>query len=218
MAPVRFDIEGVIGTGRARFDLTGGIETGVAVRIAEFLTANPDAATIHINSPGGDALEGAAIMAEVERHGGVTVLVQGIAASAATLPMVAAKEVIMHPAAMVMIHEPSVWGGGTADELRATAAQLDKMSETYAKAYARHTGHPVSLIAAWMKAETWLTAQEAVELRFADRIEAQAPPSPVAAFDYTRFRAAPAELVQAAHKNGWAAGSPDPSTKEKHNA
>lgn len=202
----------------ARFELNGDIETGQASRLAGFLAANPGAVTLHINSPGGDALEGAALMAEVERHGAVTVRVQGIAASAATLPMVAAQQVIMHPAAMVMIHEPSAWGGGTADQLRDTAATLDKMSATYAAAYARHTGHTVSRIAAWMKAETWLTAEEAVELRFADQIEKAKAPQVVAAYDYTKFRQPPEGLVRLAQKNGWATGSPIPKSKEKKNA
>lgn len=207
MAPVRFDIEGVI-----------GMEQATPGALGRFLSENPGPVILAINSAGGDAMAGAAMMAEVERHGRVTVQVQGIAASAATLLVVAAHEVVMHQAAMLMIHEPYALADGTADAHRSAADALDKMARTYAEAYARHTGHSVERLLAWMKAETWMTAEEAVALRFADRIEAQAPPPPLAAFDYTRFRAAPAELVQAAHKNGWAAGSPDPSNKEKHNA
>lgn len=203
----------------SRFALNGDIEAGAASRLASFLLHNPGSVTLFINSPGGDALEGAALMAEVERHGEVTVHVQGVAASAATLPLVAAKEVVMHPAAMVMIHEPSAWGGGTADELRDTAAALDKMSATYAAAYARHTGHPTARIAAWMKAETWLTAEEAVELRFADRIEAaDKHPQMVAAYDYTKFRQPPEGLVRLAQKHGWATASPADKSQEKKNA
>ncbi|SEC27697.1 head maturation protease, ClpP-related [Rhodobacter sp. 24-YEA-8] len=202
----------------ARFQLSGDIESGVSDRLAAFLSANSGNVTLFINSPGGDALEGAAMMAEVERHGAVSVHVQGIAASAATLPMVAAREVIMHPAAMVMTHEPSAWGGGTADELRDTAAALDKMTATYAEAYARHTGHPVARIAAWMKAETWLTADEAVELRFADRVERAQPPQMVAAYEYSKFRQPPEGLIRLAQKNGWVTGSPDPTSQENKNA
>lgn len=191
-----------------RFELNGDIEAGIARRLGEFLDDNPDLVTLHINSPGGDALEGAALMAEVERHGAVIVCVQGIAASAATLPMVAAKKVILHPAAMVMIHEPSAWGGGTADQLRDTAAMLDKIGTTYAEAYARHTGHSVTRIAAWMKAETWLTANEAVELRFADQVEEAKAPQMIAAHDYSKFRRPPKSLVQLAQKHGWVPAAP----------
>lgn len=203
----RFDIEGLIGQDAA---------TPAVLR--RFLTDNPGPVLLSINSAGGDAAAGAAMMADVERHGRVVVQVQGVAASAATLPVVAAQEVTMHQASMLMIHEPYAFADGTADAHRLAAEALDKMTRSYAEAYARHTGHPVANILAWMKAETWMTAEEAVELRFADRIEAQAQPSPLAAFDYTRFRSAPAELVQAARQNGWAAETPEPKTKEKHHA
>lgn len=201
-----------------RFELNGDIETGAASRLAGFLSASAGAVALYINSPGGDAMEGAALMAEVERHGAVTVHVQGIAASAATLPMVAAREVIIHPAAMVMIHEPSCWGGGTADELRDVAAALDKMSVTYAEAYARHTGHPVARVAAWMKAETWLTAAEAVELRFADRIEKSQSPQMAAAYDYTKFRQPPDGLLRLARQYGWVSDTPASQSKGEQNA
>ena len=203
----RFYIEGVIGEASNK-----------PADLRHFLTKNTGPVIVSINSAGGDAMTGAAMMADVERHGRVTVHVLGLAASAATLPVVAAHEVIIHAAAMLMIHEPYALADGTADAHRMAADALDKMSRTYAEAYARHTGHPVDRILAWMRVETWMTAQEAVELRFADRVEAHTPTPPLAAFDPTRFRAAPAELVQAAHKNGWAAGTPDSQTKENHHA
>jgi len=204
-----------------RFDITGGIgtEANNAAKIGAFLRANPGEVSLFINSVGGDAMEGAALMAEVERHGKVTAYAQGVVASAATLPLVAARQIIMHPAAMLMIHEPAAMMGGTADDHRSAADALAKMAQTYAAAYARHTGQPVQRVAAWMKTETWLTAEEALELNFCDRIEAFEDAAPmVAAFDYTKFRAAPGELVRLALKNGWAAGTPVHSQMEKENA
>lgn len=122
----------------------------------------------------------------------------------------------MHPAAVLMIHEPATSGGGTADELRTVAETLDKLSGTYAAAYARHTGHSISRIAAWMKAETWLTANEAVELRFADRVETQpGEQAGAVACDYTKFRHAPDELVRMAVKNGWVAAPPEHQTQQE---
>lgn len=200
-----------------RFKLQGDIKDGDASRLTDFLTENPGKVIVEINSPGGAATEGAALMAEIERHGHVTAYVTGIAASAATLPMVASQEVIVHATAMVMIHEPAASGVWTADEMRDTAQTLDKLGRTYAEAYARHTGHSVARIAAWMKAETWLTADEAVELRFADRIEGAETPQMVAAFDYSKFNQPPEHLVRLALKNGWAAASPD-QQKETDNA
>lgn len=206
--PARFDIKGDIGVGRACASVLG-----------EFLRENAGPVILHVNSGGGDATEGAALMAEVERHGRVTAIVQGIAASAATLPVIAAQTIVMHPAAMLMIHEPWAMAGGTGDGHREIAATLDKMTMVYARAYARATGHPVTRVAAWMKQETWLTAEEALELNFCDRIEgASDAPKMVAAFDYTKFRAAPAELVRLTQKHGWAAASPDQQDKELYDA
>lgn len=206
---------------RPRFDIQGdiGTEANTSAQLGAFLRNNPGEVAIHINSVGGDAMEGAALMAEIERHGKVTAYVQGIAASAATLPMVAARLIVMHPSAMLMIHEPAALTGGTADDHRSAADALGKMAQTYAAAYSRHTGQPVNRLLAWMKEETWLTAEEAVELNFCDRIEAFEDAAPmVAAFDYTKFRAAPGQLVRLAVKNGWAAGTPENSKMEKRNA
>ncbi|NUB43649.1 Clp protease ClpP [Fertoebacter nigrum] len=207
MAP-HFTLEGVIGEA-----------PNTPADLRQFLNANSaSAVTLSINSPGGDAYAGAAMMAAVEGHGGVTVHVRGIAASAATLPVVAAQKVVIHHAALLMIHEPAALADGPADTHRMAADALDKMSGVYAAAYAKHTGHSVDRILAWMRAETWMTAEEAVELRFADQIEALTAPMMLAAFDYTRFRSAPVALVQATHKNGWAAGSPDSKSKGKQDA
>lgn len=184
---------------RPRFSLEGDIGEGklTATALAEFLSAYPEDVDVYVNSRGGVAMEGAAMMAEIERHGRVTIHVQGVAASAATLPVVAARTTIIHPAAFIMIHEPSQYSGGTADDHRETAASLDKLSRGYAEAYAKHTGHPVERIASWLKAETWLSASEAVALGFCDHIEGD-PEQPIQACagDYSRFRFTPPELLK----------------------
>ena len=175
-----------------RFNLHGDIETGTDTKLAAFLGENPGPVVLVINSGGGNAAVGAAMLAEVERHGRVTARIQGLAASAASLVAVGCYDVLIHPDAMFMIHEPAVETGGTADDLRDVAAVLDKMNLTYAKAYARHTGHPVETILEWMKVETWLTAEEAVELRFADQVETPEEPGTIKALaDFTRFKAVP---------------------------
>lgn len=194
-----------------RFDLKGDIGVGGVTcdALTQFLAKHPDGATIFINSPGGNAVEGAAMMAEIERHGRVTVHVQGIAASAATLPVVAAKTAIIHPAAVLMIHEPSSFAGGTADEHREMAGALDKLSRTYAEAYSRHTGQPLKRIESWMKSETWLTADEAVVLGFCDQVEATtAEVIQASAFDYSRFRSAPSEFLNLLNSRGDAGNAP----------
>ncbi|MBL3569022.1 hypothetical protein BV509_18550 [Rhodovulum sulfidophilum] len=176
-------------------------------RIGAFLDDNAGVpVVIAVNSYGGIASDGAAILAQLEQHGQVRVEVLGVAASAASLLVMGAAEIAMHRAAHLMIHEPSNLAWGTADDLRREAGMLDKISETYAQTYARATGHPVERIRAWMAAETWMTADEALALNFCDRLfgDDDAPQSePVAAFDYTRFKAPPPELVRLAVRNGW---------------
>jgi ATP-dependent protease ClpP protease subunit len=194
----RYDIAGEIGEGNAR-----------AEALSAFL-AQHAGQPVHvvINSPGGIASEGSALLATMERHGNVTVHIEGMAASAASLAALGGRTVLMHTDALLMIHEPSAFTWGTASEHRAGADMLDKMTGVYAAAYARATGQPVELVAAWMAEETWMTAQEALELNFCDGIEGEASKGrPVAAFDYGRFRNAPRELVALAMAKGWAGKS-----------
>lgn len=178
-------------------------------RIGFFLVENSGTpVTFLVNSYGGSASDGAAIMAQLEQHGQVRVEVIGVAASAASLLIMGAAEIAMHAAAHLMIHEPSNLAWGTAEILRREADMLEKISETYAQAYSRATGHPVARIRAWMAAETWMTAGEALALDFCDSTfgeEAGPSPEPVAAFDYTRFKSPPPELVLIAEQEGWVA-------------
>lgn len=201
----------------ARFDLKGEIGQGTAraATLATFLKDNPGAVDLFINSPGGDALEGAALMAEIQRHGKVTAHLQGICASAATLPAIAAHRIVMHSAAILMIHEPASTVCGTSDILHAAGEALEKLTDIYSAAYASATGNDQALIRAWMKAETWLSAEDAKELNFCDEIEATGTVSaPVAAFDYTKFKAPPTHLMHLAIENGWATASPEMETQD----
>ena len=200
-----------------RFDISGAIGEGDATSAAlgRFLDANPGAVEVVFNSFGGIASEGAGLFAELERHGGATAIVQGIAASAASLAMLGARRVRVHDAALVMLHEPAALTMGTADDMQATADSLDKIGAVYAGIYARATGNPVARIAAWMAEETWLDATECVALGFADEVLSGStePAVPVAAFDYRKFRSAPAALVQMALANGWATELPISKTE-----
>ena len=189
---------------RADYAIDGEIESGAAQLLTAFLDANPGPLTIALNSYGGVAVEGAAIMAAMERHGQVTVRIDGIAASAASLAAMGAARITMHPQALLMLHEPSAFAFGTADSMRHTASTLDKMTTVYGAGYARATGNPEKWVLDWMKAETWLSASEAVELNFADEVEKTDQSAIVAAFDYGRFRNAPARLVALAKEKGWA--------------
>lgn len=206
---------------RPRFRLAGMIGEGEATAraLGDFLSDNAGRPVVlTINSPGGDAFEGAAMLAEVERHGNVTSMGEGIVASAATLPLMAAREIVLHREAAIMIHDPSGFSFGPSGVHRATADVLDKLGGVYADFYARASGTPVQVVAAWMRAETWMTAEEAVALHFADRIEGDDRPVSVAAFDFTRFTNPPAALVKMARANGWAAVPSETSTERKTDA
>ena len=200
----RFRIEGIIGEGSA-----------TAASMGEFLHEHAGRPVKIIdNSPGGNAFEGAAIMAEVEAHGQATVVIRGIAASAASLLAMGAKRIEMHEAALMMIHDPSGLTYGTSAAHRESAATLDQIGAVYAAAYAKRTGIPARQIAEMMAAETWFDAATAVQLGFADAVEEAAEPAVAARFDYTRFKNAPARLMQMARAEGWAAPTPASAAME----
>lgn len=193
------------------FYLSGfiGDEGSTPDDLARHLDANPGETIVTVNSAGGSAFDGAAMLAHLQAHGNATCRIVGIAASAASLVVMGAKRIIMHPTAHLMIHNPAAVVFGHAEALRDEADVLDKLAGTYAQAYASATGNPVARIAAWMDAETWLTADEALALHFCDEIEGEGTRGKaVAAFDYGRFRAAPPALVRLAKKHGWASGLP----------
>ena len=107
----------------------------------------------------------------------------------------AGDEVVMPENAFLMIHDPSGFVMGTADDMRAMAEALDKIKGSLVAGYAAKSGGAEDDIAALMAKETWLDAAEAVELGFADRL---AEPVRIAArFDVGRFRNAPPALVEA---------------------
>lgn len=159
--------------------------------------------TVRINSGGGDAFEGAAIHAVLKGHPGrVTIKVEGIAASAASLIAMAGDEIVMAEGAMMMIHDPSALTIGPAATHAKTAADLDKIAENYAAVYAARADISQAAARDLMLAETWMTAAEAVDLGFATSAMAQKA-QPVAAFDYTVYASAPHALRALATESGW---------------
>jgi ATP-dependent protease ClpP protease subunit len=132
---------------------------------------------VRINSGGGSVFEGVAIYNTLIAHPGtLTVYVDGIAASAASVIALAGKRegghrLIIRPGAQYMIHRPMAdTFGGTAEDHEANAALLTQLEETVAQIYATHTGGSVKEIRELMDAETWLTAEDAVELGFATEV------------------------------------------------
>lgn len=143
---------------------------------AQVADLDVDEIHLHLNSPGGDAWDGVAIMNTLRRHRArVDVTVDGIAASAASLIAMAGNHITMAPSSMLMIHEASGFAWGNADVMREAAAILDKVSESYADAYAKRAGGTRDEWRVVMKAETWYTAEEAVLAGLADECDESLP-------------------------------------------
>ena len=128
---------------------------------------------LRINSVGGSVIEGAAIFNALKRHkGGLTVHIDGLAASMASVIAMAGEETRIAENALLMIHNPWSMTMGDADDLRKEADVLDKLKATLVNAYVRKTGQPRAAIEQMMDDEKWMDAQEALELGFVDEIDA----------------------------------------------
>lgn len=140
--------------------------------VLDDLPSNVTEIRLLINSPGGEAFEGIAMVNLLRAHSArVVAVVQGIAASAASFIAAAADETVMATNSTMMIHD--AWGIciGNADDMLEMGALLDKLSGNLAAIYAAKAGDDVDVWRAAMKAETWYTADEAVEAGLADRVE-----------------------------------------------
>ena len=126
---------------------------------------------VWLNSPGGDVFAASQIYTMLREYDGkVTVKIDGLAASAASVIAMAGDEIILSPVAMMMIHNPATAIFGEAADLQTAIKMLGEVKESLVNAYEQRTGLPRSKISAMMDAETWFSAQKAVELGFADKI------------------------------------------------
>lgn len=127
-----------------------------------------------INSVGGEAFAGIAIHNMLKAHpGGCRCTVEGLAASAASVIAVAGKKTTMGLGAMMMIHPPSAWVAGDADDMRQTAGILDQIRDSLVSIYQAKTGKTPDELRTLIDAETWMSAQEAVDQGFADEAAGQ---------------------------------------------
>lgn len=127
--------------------------------------------TLWINSPGGDCVAAAQIFNMLSEYPGkVTVKIDGLAASAASVIAMAGTEVWMSPVSMMMIHNPATIAWGDHTEMKKAMKLLDAVKESIINAYVRKTGQGRAKLSHLMDAETWMDANKAVELGFADDI------------------------------------------------
>lgn len=135
------------------------------------LTATTGDIAVWLNSPGGDVFAASQIYTMLKEYEGkVTVKIDGIAASAASVIAMAGDEIVMSPVAMMMIHNPATVVFGEAADLASGIKMLNEVKESIINAYEQRTDLPRSKISSMMDAETWFSAQKAVELGFADKI------------------------------------------------
>ncbi len=137
----------------------------------EELNAGSGDITVWINSPGGDCVAAAQIYNMLmDYRGSVTVKIDGIAASAASVIAMAGTRVLVSPVSMLMIHNPATMAMGDAAEMQKAIAMLDEVKESIINAYEIKTGMSRAKLSHLMDAETWMDAHTAVDLGFADEI------------------------------------------------
>lgn len=147
-----------------------------------------------INCPGGNVMDGLAVYAALMRARAagvkVTTYIDGIAASMASVVAMAGEEIVIAEDALMMIHNPSASAYGFSEELREAADQLDMLRDQCVAIYDRQTGLGADAIMTLLDAETWFTAQEALDRKFATSI-AKASNATACNIELFGFRKAP---------------------------
>lgn len=127
--------------------------------------------TVWINSPGGDCVAAAQIYNMLTAYNGnVTIKIDGIAASAASVIAMAGNKVLMSPVSMMMIHNPATIAFGDHNEFAKAIEMLDEVKESIINAYVIKTGLSRTKLSHLMDSETWMNANKAIELGFADDV------------------------------------------------
>lgn len=168
---------------------------------------------VYLNTPGGDVFEGRAIMAAIQRFAGKTVAhIDSLCASAGTSIALACQEVEMSEGAFFMIHNASGGAYGDKKVMRDTADLLEKVEGAIVNDYVKKTGKDEADIVAWMDAETWFTAAEAIDAGFVDRLAVAAnKASSTNAWNLAAFNKAPQALRATPSKTDLEPTAPQPS-------
>lgn len=153
----------------------------------ELLSAEGDI-TIWLNSPGGDCVAASQIYAMLmDYKGNVTIKIDGIAASAASVVAMAGTTVLMVPTALMMVHNPLTIAIGDSEEMKKAIGMLDEVKESIINAYEIRTGMSRTKLSHLMDAETWMSANKAIELGFADGIlENEKSRTPIETYAFSR--------------------------------
>ena len=150
--------------------------------------------TIHLNSPGGDCIAASQIYTMLMDYpGDVTIQIDGMAASAASVIAMAGTRVTMSPTSLMMIHNPFTVAMGDTEEMRKAIQLLDEVKESIINAYQIKTGLSRARISHLMDGETWMNALKAKEMGFCDEVlytGAEDLPNDQAGFSFARKSAA----------------------------
>ena len=135
------------------------------------LFAGSGPVTVWLNSPGGDCVAASQIYSMLmDYKGDVTIKIDGIAASAASVIAMAGTKVLMAPTALMMIHNPITMAYGNHDDMQKAIEMLDEVKESIINAYEIKTNLSRAKLSHLMDTETWMNANKAIELGFADDI------------------------------------------------
>ena len=152
--------------------------------------------SIRINSPGGDPFAGFAIYDFLKNRGNVDVVIEGLAASAASFIAMAGDKISIYKNGFIMIHNAQNWSGGEKKDLRKNAEVMDKIDEKMSVIYANKTGIDKEKIITMMDETTFMTAEEAIELGFVDEIIESAEFAACANFDKFNYKNIPQALIK----------------------
>lgn len=167
----------------------GGVEAEEVVK--ELMSLSAPVIHIRINSPGGEVFAARAIEDAIRRHPSKCIAhVDGYAASAASIVATACDEVEIVPGGFFMIHRAWTLEAGNCEDFAKTSAWLAKVDDTLRDTYATDTGQKPDDIMRMMEDETWMNAQESIDLGFADRI-AEAPAKTQASWNLSVYSKAP---------------------------
>ena len=161
----------IVSSNQHRFYQFYGMEATSPKSVADALAkGNGERAEVEINSGGGEIFAASEIYTALRNYaGGVHIRIVGLAASAASI-IAMAGESEMTPTGMMMIHDVQTEASGDYRPMEHTAGTLRDANHAISSAYVAKTGRPEAEIAAMMDAETWITAERAVELGFVDRV------------------------------------------------
>ena len=159
--------------------------------------------TIWINSPGGDCIAASQIYAMLMDYPDeVTVKIDGIAASAASVIAMAGTKVLMAPTALMMIHNPATITMGDHEDMKRAIEMLNEVKESIINAYEIKTGVSRVKLSHLMDAETWMNANKAIELGFADEVlrDEKLPNTTISSYAFSRKAVATNLLNKMAEK------------------